>query len=68
MAIPGETVGAGTIICECGEPMPLQVCRSAAGYYLGHFCWSCGPYSRESGYYQTPEAAQAALDSGRFGR
>lgn len=48
--------------CEdCGEALTLQVCHSAAGYYIGTWC-SCGPYSRASDYFRTREAAQAELD------
>ena len=48
--------------------MPLQVCRSAAGYYIGRWCPECGPYSRDSGYYRTPEEAQIALDTKDYWR
>ncbi len=67
MTLPGETVGTG-------GPGPEQdpnivgpkVMKSAAGYYVGYgYIESYGevPYSRESGYYQTSEQAQAALPS-----
>ena len=46
---------------ECGAVLPLMVCSSAAGYYLGYFCDNCGPYSRESGYYRTRQEAENAL-------
>jgi hypothetical protein len=46
---------------ECGEPMPLDVHMSAAGYYLGRMCM-CGPYSRESGYFKTREDAEEELE------
>jgi hypothetical protein len=50
---------------DCGGPLPIQVCSSAAGYYIGRWCSQCGPYERLSiGYYRTRELAQAALDSG----
>jgi len=63
--LPGEIVGhSGPITCaDCGASMPLQVCCSAAGYYLGYLCEMCGPWSRETGYFPTREAAQAALDT-----
>ena len=62
MALPGETLdgGASPTCDECGVTVQLQVCHSAAGYYVGTWC-NCGPYSRESGYYQRREEAQAAL-------
>jgi len=48
--------GVGT---ETGLPLAVQ--QSAAGYYLGTFCPTCGPYDRVSGYYPDREAAAAAL-------
>ena len=51
----------------------LMVLRSAAGYYIGRVCTDLvefypdyiqEPYSRESGYFPTKEAAQKALDEG----
>lgn len=72
MGLPGETItgvnGTGELSCEdCGELLPLRVLRSNAGYYIGTFC-NCGPYSRESDYYETPEEAEADLKTGDFGR
>ena len=48
--------------CDCGHDLPLQVCQSAGGYYLGRWCNNCGPFSRESGYYATHEEAEADTD------
>lgn len=50
----------------------LQVCHSAAGYYIGRLffdtdleCWM--PWSRNSvQYWLSRQDAQAALDSGKF--
>lgn len=39
----------------------VQVCRSAAGWYIGRFCFLCGPISRESGYFCSAEEAEAIL-------
>ena len=47
---------------ECGEPMPLGVQRSAAGYYIGRLCNRCGPWSRESGYFKEQEEARKELE------
>jgi len=47
---------------ECGEPMPLDVQKSAAGYYIGRFCGQCGPWSRESGYFKSEEEARKELE------
>ncbi len=41
----------------------LDAYESRAGFYIGTFC-GCGPYSRESGYYPTFEAATAAFGRG----
>jgi hypothetical protein len=47
--------------------LPLQVCRSEAGYYIGTVHPKDGPYSRESEeYFPTLEAAEAALESGNW--
>ena len=69
MTLPGECVKATRTACyECGTELTIDVCVSVAGYYLGFFCPNCGPYSRESGYFPTREAAQEALTSGCYGR
>lgn len=49
----------------------LKVMQSGAGYYIGRSYWDEefgfeGPYSRESGYYATREAAQAELEEQTF--
>jgi hypothetical protein len=68
--IPGETVatGAPTTCSECNKELKIQVCMSAAGYYIGYFCDQDGPWSRESGYYTKREEAEAALKAGGFER
>ena len=65
----GETIatGASPVCDECKITPELQVCKSAAGYYVGTYCY-CGPYSRESGYYKTREAAEVALTKGEYTR
>lgn len=51
-----------TIRCrDCSEKLPLTVCRSNAGYYIGRHCPKCGPYSRDSGYFATRGHAEAEL-------
>ena len=51
----------------------LEVCQSAAGYYIGRMFWAVeepGSYwdagSRESDYFKTRAEAQKLLDSGAF--
>lgn len=53
-----------------GEYTDLMVCQSNAGFYIGTMFkhkegWTA-PGSRDSGYYPTKEAAQAALNSQTF--
>jgi len=52
---------ANLICVECNATLPLKVCQSYAGYYLGYWCNECGPYSRASGYFQTSQQAEEAL-------
>ena len=69
MTLPGECVlDTKTACMECGTTLDIQVLCSAAGYYIGFFCPNCGPYSRESGYYDSREEAEKALNSGFYGR
>jgi hypothetical protein len=74
-----ETVELGApVICPtCGVRLVMEVLKSAAGYYIGFFCYSMpkgneefcyGPYSRESGYYRSSEEAEKAMNTGNFGR
>jgi hypothetical protein len=64
MAHPGELRGfQRSLTCSCCRTeIPLRVCESNAGFYLGYFCDNCGPYSRETGYYNTEAEAQTDLD------
>lgn len=55
----------------CKVELPLQVLKSAAGFYIGTFSdedgpdGPLGPMTRESDrYWPTREAAQEALDTG----
>lgn len=68
MALPGETGHINTKCMDCGEFLPAKVHKSGAGYYIGTFCNCSGPYSRESGYYPSPEAAMDALENDSFFR
>lgn len=65
MSMPGELNGIHKEIeCEdCGAMVPLQVCRSNAGAYLGYYCGTCGPCSRETDYYRSSEAADKDLEA-----
>ena len=65
--IPGECVGTDGYTCKGDSTahgdikLKLQVCRSAAGWYLGYSCPKCGPVSRETGYFADEAEAEAAL-------
>ena len=61
MAIPGELSGISGATCSCRRELALQVCESGAGFYLGYVCPSCGPWSRETGYYMHRQEAEADL-------
>ena len=63
--MPGETIlsGAPDTCPDCGTfVLPFKVLQSGAGWYIGTMC-DDGPYSRESGYFPTQEAAAEALAS-----
>ena len=57
---------AGKLALEyCKVQLPLQVLRSAAGYYIGTFDDESGPCTRESvEYWAKREDAKEALDTG----
>lgn len=62
MALPGELHGTDGTACSCGKKLQLQVLHSPAGHYLGYTCDDCGPWSRESSYFTSHEAAEIELD------
>lgn len=50
----------------CGVSLPLQVLKSAAGFYIGTLQDGM-PFTRESvEYFPTEEIAQAALSDGKW--
>lgn len=52
------------ITCHnCKTNLPLKVCKSAAGYYVGYFCPECGPHGRYSGYLKSRKEAEILLVS-----
>jgi hypothetical protein len=59
----GETIhsGAPRVCSICKIKLKLEVLYSPAGYYIGTQC-NCGPYSRESHYYETRESVEKALN------
>jgi len=36
--------------------------QSAAGHYIGRYCPECGPFDRQSGYFETREKAEEYLE------
>lgn len=64
MAFTGELTGFTKLVtCEdCGQVLPLLVCHSFNGYYVGRQCSNCGPYSRETDYFQSFREAEKELD------
>lgn len=70
--LPGETIlSGGPDICDGEDMFPhdpigmeFEVFSSPAGFYIGTQCNYCGPFSRESDYYPSFEAAQSELDNG----
>lgn len=69
MVMKSETVATGAKLEECdmcGEVPQLQICKSAAGHYIGYQC--CSPYSRESGYFKSWEDAVLAFGEDAYGR
>lgn len=59
----GETILSGANPTCCGKVLPFKVLHTPAGYYVGTFCDSCGPYSRETDYFGTREGAEKALET-----
>lgn len=63
---PGEKEANERRCPDCQAPIPIKVCQSAAGFYIGREC-ECGPYERISAdYFPTREQAEAAVTSGDY--
>jgi len=48
---------------ECNCLLPLKVLESAAGFYVGYFCPTCGPYERLTSYYKTAAEAKELMEA-----
>jgi len=60
-------IKTGRLAREFGYKLPLQVCKSAAGYYIGTIDTETGPVSRESEeYWSTKEEADKAMQENTF--
>ncbi|WP_176432233.1 MULTISPECIES: hypothetical protein [unclassified Vibrio] len=56
----------GKLAQDCGERLPLEVMRSAAGYYIGT-SEDGMPFSRESvEYFDNQSKAEEALETGNW--
>ena len=68
MTEPGSTLPPKGMLAEAaGKAFPLEVCKSAAGFYLGTLSEDGAPFTRESiEYWRKREQAEAALTSGRW--
>ena len=64
MVLPLETIhrGAPNICPDCKTKLKMEVMKTCA-YYVGTQC-KCGPYSRETEYFNTREQATDALKNG----
>lgn len=67
MVLQGETIyrGAPEKCEDCGTKLELKVFNTCA-YYVGTCC-QCGPYSRETGYFETLHEAEQALNGINLG-
>ena len=56
----------GKLALEAGYKLPIKVCESGAGFYLG--TWGCeGPCTRESvEYFKSEKEAETALKTGHW--
>lgn len=67
MSEPAIQIQYGLLALSIGQRLPLQVCRSAAGFYVGTLDAEGLPVSRESvEYWRKPEAAAEALHKGHW--
>jgi hypothetical protein len=48
---------------QCEAVLPVKVCQSRAGYYIGTDCNNCGPHGRFSGYTTNKEVAERVLQA-----
>lgn len=46
------------------DDLPIKVCHSMAGYYIGQLEPCGAPFDRLSGYFKTSEEAEKALKQG----
>ncbi len=67
MSNDSARVQFGALAQAAGQQRELQVCKSAAGFYLGTFDDDGAPFTRESQeYWGRREKAEQALQSGKW--
>jgi hypothetical protein len=68
MKEPGSTLPPkGTLAAAAGKAFPLEVCKSAAGFYIGTLDEDGAPFTRESREYWAQRAqAETALTKGAW--
>jgi hypothetical protein len=66
MTEPGSTLPPkGMLAAAAGKAFPLEVCKSAAGYYIGTRDEEGMPFTREScEYWRKQDMAETALAKG----
>ena len=61
--IPLKSIHDEETDCDgCGEHLVLDVYESGGGFYVGFWCPNCGPYSRESRYFEKRRYAEKRLE------
>lgn len=62
MTLPGETICSGApVVCpKCKTKATFMLRKTPAGYYVGSLC-ACGPYTRETFYFDTSVMALAIM-------
>lgn len=67
MPAKDEQTSIGQLAQAAGQALPLQVCQSAAGFYVGTKTPQDEPFSRESQeYWRDRVKAETALSSGKW--
>ena len=57
----------GKLAMALGRPLPLTICTSASGHYIGTLDDDGAPYSRESlEYWPTHQEAMSAFKTGHW--
>lgn len=60
--LDGEVTNVPPVCPDCDRTLAYEVLHSNAGFYIGTFCPQDGPYSRESDYFRSSQAAAAEME------